>query len=108
MRTELTLHLERDAATNAPAREIADQLITLGGWMTGWESEPDCPLVCVTFVFADEKDCARFLRAALRVPGVYRELHEAEPLPRADSSAFKPSDALSRTPPPVAGAQLRA
>jgi hypothetical protein len=96
MRTELTLYLKPDPESNAPAREIADQLIALGGWMTGWEADTSCSLGCATFVFADETDCNRFLRAALRVPGVYRERDELQPLPRTSSSAFEVSEALSR------------
>lgn len=97
MRTELTLYLKPDPERNAPAPEIAHQLIALGGWMTRWETNPSYLLGCATFVFADERDCERFLRAALYVPGVYRELHELQPLPRAHSGAFEASEALSRT-----------
>jgi len=60
-------------------------------WMTRWEADPSCLLGSATFVFADERDCNRFTRAALHVPGVYRELHEQEPLPRSDSGAFEAS-----------------
>jgi hypothetical protein len=81
VRTELTLRLKRDTDTDGPAREIVDELIRLGGWMTHWESEPLCPFGCATFVFVDKTDGNRFLRAALRVPGVYRELHGREQQP---------------------------
>ena len=91
MRTELTLYLKSDPERNAPAREIADQLIALGGWMTSWEANPSCLLGCATFAFADERDCNRFLRAALKVPGVYRERHELQPLP---SEALSPTARL--------------
>ena len=95
MRTEITLYLKPDPERNAPAREIADQLMALGGWMTGWEANPSCLLGCATFAFADERDCNRFLKAALRVPGVYRERHELQPLPRTSSSTLEASDARS-------------
>jgi hypothetical protein len=104
VRTELTLHLKRDAETDTPALEVAEVLITLGGWMTSWVPEPDRLFGRATFVFADKVDCDRFLRAALGVRGVFRDLQGTEPPLLTKPIRFETSDALRRAPRPVSPA----
>jgi hypothetical protein len=69
MRIELTLQLRRSAHLDVPADETVDELLRLGGWPVG-EPEDDDDATRLTFVFADRENHDRFLKAALRVPGV--------------------------------------
>lgn len=71
MRIELTLQVRHAARVDPTADETLDQLLRLGGWPAG-EPESDDDTTRLTFVFADQVNRDRFLKAALRVPGVSR------------------------------------
>ena len=66
---ELTLQLER----GSNSRAVVQELIRLGGWITDSQAESQDQCARLTFRFADRTSRDRFLRAALRVPGVARD-----------------------------------